>query len=50
MHFKVLPPLPYDDYTIGDYKAIVLEEAEKLYNVLVDKLVYEVVYDNYTRF
>jgi hypothetical protein len=37
--------MTYDDYTIGDYKAIVLEEAEKLYNVLVDQLVYEVVYE-----
>jgi hypothetical protein len=35
----VLPPPPYDDYIIEDYKAVVLEEAEKLYNVLVDQLV-----------
>jgi uncharacterized protein YoxC len=38
----ILPPPPYDDYIVEDYKAIVLEEAEKLYNVLVDQLVCEV--------
>jgi hypothetical protein len=32
----VLPQPPYDEYIIDDYKAKVLEEAEKLYNVLVD--------------
>jgi hypothetical protein len=39
----ILPPPPYDDYMMDGYKAIVLEEAEKLYNVLVDQLVCEVV-------
>ena len=39
---EILPPPSYD-YVIGDYKAIVLEEAEKLYDVLVDQLVCEVV-------
>ena len=34
----VLPQAPYDDYIIEDCKAIMLEEAEKLYNVLVDPL------------
>ena len=39
----ILPLPPYDEYIIEDYKAIVLEEAEKLYNVLVDQLVCEVI-------
>jgi hypothetical protein len=42
----VLPPPPYDDYIIEDYKAIMLEEAEKLYNALLDQLVCEVVNEN----
>jgi hypothetical protein len=42
----VLPPPPYDEYIIEDYKAVVLEEAEKLYNVLVDQLVCEAVNEN----
>jgi hypothetical protein len=41
-----LPPPPYDDYIIGDYKATVLEDAEKLYNVLTDELVCEVINEN----
>jgi hypothetical protein len=40
------PPPPYDDYIIGDYKATVLEDAEKLYNVLTDELVCEVINEN----
>jgi hypothetical protein len=39
----VLPQLPYDYYIIEHYKATLLEEAEKLYSGLVDKLVFEVV-------
>jgi hypothetical protein len=39
----VLPPPPYDGYIIEGCKAIMLEEAEKLYNVLVDQLVCEVI-------
>jgi hypothetical protein len=43
-----LPPPPYDAYVIEDYKAIVLEEAEKLYNTLVDQLVCEVINESVT--
>ena len=39
----VLPPPPYDEYIIEGYKDIMLEEAEKLYNVLVDQVLCEVV-------
>lgn len=46
MNIRKIPPPPYDYYVIGDYKAIVLEEAEKLYNVLVDQLVCGVVNEN----
>ncbi|MFL6330017.1 MAG: hypothetical protein ACJ705_03270 [Nitrososphaeraceae archaeon] len=42
----ILPPPPYDEYIIEDYKAIVLDEAEKLYNVLVDQLVCDVISEN----
>jgi hypothetical protein len=42
----VLPPPPYDNYMIEYYKDIMLEEAEKLYNVLVDQLVCEAVNEN----
>ena len=42
----VLPPPPYDNYMIEYYKDIMLEEAEKLYNVLVDQLVCEVINEN----
>jgi hypothetical protein len=41
-----LPLPPYDDYIIEHYKAIMLEEAEKLYNVIVDQLVCEAVNEN----
>jgi hypothetical protein len=33
---------PYDDHVMEDYKVIVLEEAEKLYKILVDQIVCEV--------
>jgi hypothetical protein len=39
----ILPPPPYDEYIIDGCKAIMLEEAEKLYNVLADQLVCEVI-------
>jgi hypothetical protein len=39
----ILPPPPYDEYIIEGYKAIMLEETEKLYKILVDQLVCEVV-------
>jgi hypothetical protein len=42
----ILPPPPYDGYIIEHYKDIMLEEAEKLYNILVDQLVCEVVNEN----
>ena len=42
----VLPPSPYDGYIIEGCKAIMLEEAEKLYNVLVDQVLCEVVNEN----
>jgi hypothetical protein len=35
----VLPPSSYDAYIIEDCRAKVLEEAEKLCNVLVDQIV-----------
>jgi hypothetical protein len=38
----VLPPPSYDAYIIEDCRAKVLEEAEKLCNVLVDQIVYVV--------
>jgi DNA repair exonuclease SbcCD ATPase subunit len=42
----VLPPPPYDDSIIEYYKGIMLEEAEKLYNVIVDQVLCEVVNEN----
>ncbi|MFL6369981.1 MAG: hypothetical protein ACJ72F_04030 [Nitrososphaeraceae archaeon] len=42
---QLLPP-PYDYYVIEDYISIVLEEAEKLYSVLVHQLVCGVVNEN----
>jgi hypothetical protein len=42
----ILPSPPYDDYIIEHYKDIMLEEAEKLYNVLVDQILCEVVNEN----
>jgi hypothetical protein len=43
-----LPPPPYDEYIIEDYKAIMLEETEKLYKILVDQLVCEVINETVT--
>jgi hypothetical protein len=42
----VLPPPPHDGYIIEYYKDIMLEEAEKLHNLLVDQIVCEVVNEN----
>jgi hypothetical protein len=42
----VLPPPPYDNYMIQYYKDIMLEEAEKLYNDIVDQILCEVVNEN----
>jgi hypothetical protein len=42
----VLPPPPYDNYMIEYYKDIMLEEAEKLYNDIVDQILCEVVNEN----
>ena len=42
----VLPPPPYDDSIIEYYKAIMLGEAEKLYNDIVDQVLCEVVNEN----
>jgi hypothetical protein len=39
----ILPPPPYDEYIIEHYKGIMLEEAEKLYIILVDQIVCEVI-------
>jgi hypothetical protein len=45
----VLPPPPYDVYIIEYYKDIMLEEAEKLYNILVDQLDYEVINESVSK-
>ncbi|HJT48125.1 MAG TPA: hypothetical protein VJ729_08065 [Nitrososphaeraceae archaeon] len=42
----VLPPPPYDNYMIDYYKDIMLEEAEKLYNEIVNQVLCEVVNEN----
>jgi hypothetical protein len=42
----VLPPPPYYDSIIDYYKGIILEEAEKLYNDIVDQVLCEVVNEN----
>jgi hypothetical protein len=45
----VLPQPPYDDCIIEYYKDIMLEEAEKLYNVLIDQLVCEVINESISK-
>jgi hypothetical protein len=45
----ILPPPPYDGYIIEGYKDMMLEEAEKLYNVLVDKLVCEAINESVSK-
>jgi hypothetical protein len=42
----VLPPPSYDDYIIEYYKDVMLEEAEKLYNDILDQILCEVVNGN----
>ncbi|MFL6509024.1 MAG: hypothetical protein ACJ704_13960 [Nitrososphaeraceae archaeon] len=42
----VLPPPPYDKYMIEYYKDIMLEEAEKLYNDILDQIICEGVNEN----
>ena len=39
-------PPPYDEYIIEDCKTVVLEEAEKLYNVLTNQLLCDVINEN----
>ena len=39
-------PPPYDEYIIEDCKSVVLEEAEKLYNILTDQLLCDVINEN----
>jgi hypothetical protein len=41
-----LPPPPYDEYIIEDCKTIILEESEKLYNILTDQLLCDVINEN----
>jgi chromosome segregation ATPase len=45
---QLLPLPPYDSYMIEHYKSTLLEEAEKLFNDLVDQLVCEVVNEGVT--
>jgi hypothetical protein len=45
----ILQPPPYDDCIIEYYKDIMLEEAEKLYNVLIDQLVCEVINESISK-
>jgi hypothetical protein len=42
----ILAPPPYDEYVIADCKTAVLEEAEKLYNILTDQLLCDVINEN----
>jgi hypothetical protein len=42
----ILTPPPYDEYIIEDCKTVVLEEAEKLYNILTDQLLCDVINEN----
>jgi hypothetical protein len=44
-----LPSPPYDDYIIEGYKAIILEETEKLYNILLDQLVCELINESVSK-
>ena len=43
---QILPPPPYDGYIIEHYKSTLFEESEKLYTILVDQLVCEVINEN----
>ena len=42
----ILTPPPYDEYIIEDCKTVVLEESEKLYNILTDQLLCDVINEN----
>jgi hypothetical protein len=42
----ILPSPPYDEYVIEDCKTVVLEESEKLYNILTDQLLCDVINEN----
>ena len=39
-------PPPYDEYIIEDCKTVVLEEAEKLYNILTNQLLCDAINEN----
>jgi hypothetical protein len=39
----------YDHYSIEYYKDVLLEEAENLYNTLVDRFLCEVINENITK-
>jgi DNA repair exonuclease SbcCD ATPase subunit len=45
----VVPPPPYDDSIIEYYKGIMLEEAEKLYNDIMNQVLCEVVSENFAK-
>jgi hypothetical protein len=42
---NITPP-PYDEYIIEDCKTVVLEEAEKPYNILTDQHLCDVINEN----
>jgi hypothetical protein len=42
----ILAQSPYDEYVIEDCKTVVLEESEKLYNILTDQLLCDVINEN----
>ena len=42
----ILTPPPYDEYIIEDCKSVVLEESEKLYNILTNQLLCDVINEN----
>ena len=39
-------PPPYDEYIIEECKRVVLEEAEKLYNILTNQLLCDIINEN----
>ncbi len=45
----ILPPPQYDGYIIEHYKDIMLEEVEKLYNILVYQLDCEVINESISK-
>jgi hypothetical protein len=42
----ILPYPPYDEYIIEDCRTVVLDESEKLYNILTDQLLCDVINEN----